>query len=186
VGDLQMSVRSVMVSRDVLYLMTEVGRAPSGCNDAFGSRHGHYLIWGSCVVSFYLTRGSCGVSFVSVISTRENTGDRTDLWRVGFGDVTFSGRIKKGSAQVRFLCLPNAGVMLAESEEAVCLTSFFSGFALPFGAATKCGGVPSLCSKAKRICTLYCILQGALKNKMSFLPSCIEDFKCSVLSAKTT
>jgi hypothetical protein len=66
----------------------------------------------------------------------ENSGDWTDLRRRGFGDVTVAGRIKTGSAQVRFLSLPNAGVMLAE--EGGCMLDFVHRGLRTFGAATKC------------------------------------------------
>lgn len=78
----------------------------------------------------FVSCASC-VSLVSAISTQKKTVDRTGLthihigtgehWRrPSLGDVTFA-LIKTGSAQVRFLSLPNAGVRF------VSLTSFTGG-----------------------------------------------------------
>jgi hypothetical protein len=76
-----------------------------------------------------IVAGASCVSLVSAICTQNQTIDRTGLthihigtgehWRrPSLGDVTFALTIKTGSAHVRFLSLPNAGVRF------VNLTSF--------------------------------------------------------------
>jgi hypothetical protein len=89
------------------------------------------------------------MSTSTTIGTRENTGNRKDLQRSGFRDVTVvTGRIKMGSAKVRLFSLPSAGVANAcRGRRLDMLLTSFTWVCATLGDTTKCGWSTNKCNK---------------------------------------